>query len=51
MLVIIITVSARFADCSSICLGDRVVDMPGTNDQLSYHALALRLLDGYGFSQ
>lgn len=31
-------------------LGDTVQVLPGTADQLSYHTLALRLLDGYGFS-
>jgi 4-amino-4-deoxy-L-arabinose transferase-like glycosyltransferase len=49
-LVIIITVSVVLRIVAAFVLGDRVVDMPGTNDQLSYHALALRLLDGYGFS-
>lgn len=31
-------------------LGDTVEVLPGTADQLSYHTLALRLLDGHGFS-
>lgn len=31
-------------------LGNQVVALPGTFDQISYHNLALRLLDGHGFS-
>ena len=34
----------------AIYLGDQVVDLPGTNDQISYHTLAVRVLDGYGFT-
>lgn len=35
---------------AAVYLGDTVQVLPGTADQLSYHTLALRLLDGYGFS-
>jgi hypothetical protein len=31
-------------------LGDEVASLPGTADQVSYHNLALRVKDGYGFS-
>ncbi|MEJ2706546.1 MAG: glycosyltransferase family 39 protein [Anaerolineales bacterium] len=31
-------------------LGNQVVDMPGTADQISYHNLALRVLQGHGFT-
>ena len=41
---VVLRISAAFA------IGDNVVDMPGTNDQISYHTLSLRLLDGYGFT-
>lgn len=34
----------------AVYLGNVVVEMPGTADQLSYHNLALRLLDGHGFT-
>lgn len=34
----------------ALYLGNQVVDLPGTTDQLSYHHLALRLLDGHGFT-
>jgi len=29
-------------------LWDQVVDLPGTADQISYHTLAIRVLNGYG---
>jgi 4-amino-4-deoxy-L-arabinose transferase-like glycosyltransferase len=35
---------------SALFQGDTVVDMPGVNDQLSYDALARRVLAGNGFS-
>lgn len=31
-------------------MGDTVVELPGIFDQISYHNLALRVLDGHGFS-
>ena len=31
-------------------LGDKVVELPGTFDQISYHTLALRVAGGYGFT-
>jgi 4-amino-4-deoxy-L-arabinose transferase-like glycosyltransferase len=34
----------------SIYLGDQVEALPGTADQVSYHNLALRVLNGYGFT-
>jgi hypothetical protein len=34
----------------AILLGNQVVDLPGTTDQISYHNLALRVLSGHGFS-
>lgn len=35
---------------SALYLGNQVVDLPGTFDQISYNKLALRVLAGYGFS-
>lgn len=35
---------------ASVMLGDPVVSLPGTADQISYHALAVRLVKGYGFT-
>lgn len=34
----------------SFYLGDTVVELPGVSDQLSYHNLALRVMNGHGFS-
>jgi 4-amino-4-deoxy-L-arabinose transferase-like glycosyltransferase len=49
-LLLVIAVSVVLRIAAAFALGDQVVDMPGTNDQLSYHTLSLRLLDGYGFT-
>ena len=35
---------------AALYLGNTVAPLPGTADQLSYHALALRVLEGHGFS-
>lgn len=35
---------------AALALGDRVEVLPGTHDQVSYHTLALRVLDGHGFT-
>lgn len=35
---------------SAIVQGDHVVPLPGIYDQVSYHALAIRVLGGHGFS-
>ena len=35
---------------AAVYLGNDVTVQPGTADQLSYHLLALRVLDGHGFS-
>jgi 4-amino-4-deoxy-L-arabinose transferase-like glycosyltransferase len=35
---------------AAVYLGDTVEDLPGTADQVSYHALALRVLGGHGFT-
>ena len=46
--IIAVSVLARVA--VAFYLGDRVVDLPGTFDQLSYDMLAQRVLGGYGFT-
>lgn len=48
MVIIVISVVLRVA--AAIYFGDTVENLPGTNDQLSYHNLALRLVNGSGFS-
>lgn len=50
LLVIIIAVSVLFRIAAAFYMGDEVTNLPGTNDQISYHTLALRVIDGHGFS-
>lgn len=49
-LILIIALSVIVRIIASIYLGDGVVALPGVTDQLSYHNLAIRVMDGYGFS-
>jgi 4-amino-4-deoxy-L-arabinose transferase-like glycosyltransferase len=49
-LLIILVVSILLRVAAAVFLGNVVVDMPGTNDQISYHSLAQRVLAGHGFS-
>jgi 4-amino-4-deoxy-L-arabinose transferase-like glycosyltransferase len=46
--IIAVTVTARIA--AALYMGNTVEVLPGTFDQVSYHALALRVLGGHGFS-
>ncbi|MEJ2354123.1 MAG: hypothetical protein P8Y03_30480, partial [Anaerolineales bacterium] len=46
--ILILSVLLRLA--AALYLGDSVEILPGTYDQISYHNLALRVLDGHGFS-
>jgi 4-amino-4-deoxy-L-arabinose transferase-like glycosyltransferase len=46
--ILALSVAARVA--AALYLGNSVELLPGTYDQVSYHNLALRLLDGYGFT-
>ncbi|HEX7976832.1 MAG TPA: glycosyltransferase family 39 protein [Anaerolineales bacterium] len=50
ILVITILVSVILRIAMSFYLGNEVVDFPGTADQISYHNLALRVLEGHGFT-
>ena len=47
---VILLVSVGLRVISAIFLGNEVRELPGTFDQVSYHALALRVLNGFGFS-
>lgn len=47
-LILLISVVLRVA--AALYLGNTVVALPGTADQVSYHTLALRVLEGHGFS-
>jgi 4-amino-4-deoxy-L-arabinose transferase-like glycosyltransferase len=46
--ILALAVAGRVA--AALAMGNDVTSLPGTTDQLSYHALALRVLDGHGFS-
>jgi 4-amino-4-deoxy-L-arabinose transferase-like glycosyltransferase len=50
LLTVILTASVLLRIAASFYLGNQVVDMPAISDQISYHTLALRLMDGHGFS-
>jgi 4-amino-4-deoxy-L-arabinose transferase-like glycosyltransferase len=50
VLFIIIAVSVIVRLAAAFMLGNQVINLPGTSDQISYHNLALRVLGGYGFS-
>ncbi len=47
-LIILLSITLRVA--AAFYLDDEVVNLPGTADQISYHTLALRVLDGHGFT-
>ena len=47
-LILLFSVILRVA--AALYLGDGVAELPGISDQLSYHSLALRVLEGHGFS-
>lgn len=49
-LVAIIGVSVLVRVAAAVALGNTVEVLPGTYDQVSYHALALRVAAGHGFS-
>ena len=46
----ILGLSVLLRIAAAVMFGDQVVNLPGTNDQISYHALALRVLGGHGFT-
>lgn len=50
VLLLIIAVSVLLRILAALYLGNNIVEMPGTFDQISYHNLALRVNDGYGFT-
>jgi 4-amino-4-deoxy-L-arabinose transferase-like glycosyltransferase len=49
-LIAILAASVLLRLASAIYMGDQVENLPGTADQVSYHALALRVMGGEGFS-
>ncbi len=50
VLLIILAASALLRLGAALLLGNQVIELPGTADQISYHNLALRLLEGHGFT-
>lgn len=50
ILVLSILIGVILRVLAAFYLGNQVVDMPGTADQISYHNLALRVLQGHGFT-
>jgi 4-amino-4-deoxy-L-arabinose transferase-like glycosyltransferase len=46
--IIIIAILLRLA--SAVVQGNQVTELPGIFDQVSYHELAIRVIDGHGFS-
>lgn len=49
-LALIIFCSIFFRMGIAIYMGNEIVDLPGIYDQISYHNLAIRVLNGYGFT-
>ena len=50
ILLAIIGVSVFLRSAVAIYLGDQIEDIPGAADQISYHTLGQRILEGEGFS-
>lgn len=50
ILIAIIGVGLIVRVAAALYLGNEVVELPGTFDQISYHNLALRLVSGYGLT-
>lgn len=50
VLIAIIGISVGLRMLAALILNDQIENLPGTADQVSYHTLAVRLLNGYGLS-
>jgi 4-amino-4-deoxy-L-arabinose transferase-like glycosyltransferase len=50
ILIAIIALSVSLRLGAAVFMGDEVRELPGTYDQISYHKLAIRVLEGQGFS-
>lgn len=50
ILIAILVVAVLLRIGAAFYMGNRVVNLPGTFDQISYHNLALRVLGGHGFT-
>jgi 4-amino-4-deoxy-L-arabinose transferase-like glycosyltransferase len=49
-LIIIIIASVILRVMDALYLGNQVIELPGTADQISYQTLAIRVMDSHGFS-
>ncbi|HUF40045.1 MAG TPA: glycosyltransferase family 39 protein [Anaerolineales bacterium] len=49
-MIVVTTVSVLARVLAAFALGNEIAPLPGTADQVSYHALAQRVVSGYGFS-
>ncbi len=49
-LAVILALSVFLRIAVAFAMGDKVVELPGIFDQISYHNLALRVLGGHGFT-
>ena len=49
-LLLLLSISVLLRVITAFVMGDAVIELPGVFDQLSYHNLALRVVNGYGFS-
>jgi len=47
---LVLTFSVALRVATAFTMGNRVVELPGIFDQISYHNLALRVAGGYGFT-
>jgi len=47
---LILTISVFLRVAVALVMGNTVVELPGIFDQISYHNLAVRVMDGYGFT-
>lgn len=50
LLMILLAISVGVRVIFALYIGNEMTVLPGTNDQLSYHHLGLRLIAGHGFS-
>jgi hypothetical protein len=48
LLIVLLSLVLRVG--TAFFMGNEVVDLPGIFDQISYHNLAVRVMDGYGFT-
>ncbi len=46
--ILVLSVLLRLA--AALMMGNQVIELPGTADQVTYHTLAGRILDGHGFT-